>query len=84
MNDGMEVEGRTVVVSGGADQVLRVWDTETGELRAAYGGHADPILTVGCTQVGARSIAVTGRSDGVLRFWDLAAGTLLATPGVRA
>ncbi|RSH89647.1 hypothetical protein EHS25_002198 [Saitozyma podzolica] len=68
---------RSLVVSGGCDRVLRVWDLETGQCVHALEGHSS---TIRCLRVlDGRPIAVTGSRDGTLRVWDIHRGRLLHT-----
>ncbi|EJU03857.1 WD40 repeat-like protein [Dacryopinax primogenitus] len=61
-----------VVVSGGCDRDVRVWDVESGECKHVLGGHSS---TIRCLKLlHDRSIAVTGSRDGTLRVWDVQRG----------
>ncbi|WP_344594944.1 hypothetical protein [Actinomadura vinacea] len=78
------VDGRPVILSGGHDCMLRMWDLRTGEpigtpsighrTSVGYGG----IAAVAVGELDGRPIAVTGAWDGAARVWDLADG---GTPG---
>ncbi|KAL8277449.1 hypothetical protein RQP46_010171 [Phenoliferia psychrophenolica] len=61
-----------IVVSGGCDRDVRVWDVETGECRHVLRGHTS---TVRCMRViDGRPIAVSGSRDATLRVWNIQTG----------
>ncbi|KZT59081.1 WD40 repeat-like protein, partial [Calocera cornea HHB12733] len=61
-----------IVVSGGCDRDVRVWDVETGECKHVLAGHSS---TIRCLKLlHDRPIAVTGSRDGTLRVWDVERG----------
>ncbi|BGP47729.1 hypothetical protein JCM10450v2_003594 [Rhodotorula kratochvilovae] len=61
-----------VVVSGGSDRNVRVWDVATGRCLHVLPGHTS---TVRCLRVlDGRPIAVSGSRDGSIRVWDIARG----------
>ncbi|GAA6062199.1 hypothetical protein JCM10212_006480 [Sporobolomyces blumeae] len=65
-------QGGSVVVSGGCDREVRVWDIETGKCLHTLRGHTS---TVRCMRVlDGRPIAVSGSRDATLRVWDLKKG----------
>ncbi|MDC0720255.1 WD40 repeat domain-containing serine/threonine protein kinase [Nannocystis bainbridge] len=59
------------IASSGPDDVARVWDAETGALRAVLSGHHARVASVDFSLDG-RTLA-TGSWDGAARLWDLAA-----------
>ncbi|KAL4078694.1 WD40-repeat-containing domain protein [Scleroderma yunnanense] len=64
-----------IVVSGGCDKRLRVWDVVTGRCIYVLDGHTS---TIRCIRVlHNRPIAVTGSRDATLRVWNIQNGTLL-------
>jgi F-box and WD-40 domain protein CDC4 len=66
---------RTLVVSGGCDREVRVWDIVTGECVHALRGHSS---TIRCLKVlDGRPIAVSGSRDFTLRVWDIDRGRML-------
>lgn len=67
-------DGRTIV-SGGADQSVRVWDAATGQQRAQMGGHTGPIHALAFTPDDA--FVVSAAADRTLRLWDVAGGRQL-------
>ena len=61
-----------VVVSGGCDREVRVWDLTTGNCLHVLRGHTS---TIRCLKVlDARPIAVSGSRDTMVRVWDIARG----------
>lgn len=70
----------TVVVTGGRDEDVRVWDASEGTCVAVVDGHFDEVMAVVVVE-GRRGVdgtakglwAVTGGLDGTVRKWDLAA-----------
>ncbi|KIY51901.1 WD40 repeat-like protein [Fistulina hepatica ATCC 64428] len=64
-----------LVVSGGCDKKLRVWDVKTGYCLHVLAGHRS---TIRCIKVLHRqSIVITGSRDATLRVWDIQHGKLL-------
>ncbi|THH18932.1 hypothetical protein EW146_g2153 [Bondarzewia mesenterica] len=64
-----------LVVSGGCDKVLRVWDINSGLCVYVLQGHTS---TVRCLKVlHNRPIAVSGSRDMSLRVWDVQRGRML-------
>lgn len=61
-----------VVVSGGCDREVRVWDLTTGNCLHVLRGHTS---TIRCLKVlDSRPIAVSGSRDTMVRVWDIARG----------
>ncbi|CAK9784439.1 WD40 repeat-like protein [Cutaneotrichosporon oleaginosum] len=66
---------RTLVVSGGCDREVRVWDILTGEPVWTLQGHSS---TIRCLKVlDGRPIAISGSRDYTLRVWDIDRGRML-------
>lgn len=66
-----------LVVSGGCDRDVRVWDLSTGKCKYVLSGHRS---TVRCLRVlEERPIAISGARDGTLRVWNVETGTLIHT-----
>ncbi|KAI8059490.1 WD40-repeat-containing domain protein [Gongronella butleri] len=62
-----------LLVSGGCDRDVRVWDLDKGRLLHVLRGHTS---TVRCLKMRDKRLAVTGSRDNSLRVWDLQTGTL--------
>ncbi|KAH9922431.1 WD40-repeat-containing domain protein [Fomitopsis serialis] len=66
-----------LVVSGGCDKDLRVWDVKSGYCIYVLSGHTS---TIRCLKVlHGRPLAVTGSRDRTVRVWDIQRGRLLRT-----
>ena len=75
------VNGRWLIVSGGDDGRILLWDAED---RAPVGppitGHEGTVLTVALGTVNGRALIVSGGDDGTVRLWDAEAGTQVGAP----
>ncbi len=70
-----ERAGRAVVVSGGLDHTLRVWDLESGaSIGEPLRGHDHRVNAMAIGQRKGRAVIVSGGSDGTVRVWDLESG----------
>ena len=64
-------DGRAVL-SGGADQSLRLWDTESGLQLNLLAGHIGPVISAAFAADG--GWIVSGGDDGRILLWNLAGG----------
>ena len=72
---------REVIVSGGVDATVRVWDAASGgPLGAPLTGHTSRVTAVAVGRVGEREVIVSGGLGGTVRVWDAASGGPLGAP----
>ncbi|KAL2271794.1 hypothetical protein VTJ83DRAFT_1165 [Remersonia thermophila] len=60
-----------ILVSGGCDRDVRVWDLSTGACLHTLRGHTS---TVRCLKMSDANTAISGSRDTTLRIWDIKAG----------
>ncbi|EHY58179.1 hypothetical protein HRR83_004961 [Exophiala dermatitidis] len=60
-----------ILVSGGCDRDVRVWDMSTGKSIHTLRGHTS---TVRCLKMSDANTAISGSRDTTLRVWDLTTG----------
>jgi WD40 repeat protein len=71
-----QLRGRTVVISGGWDDVVQVWDLATRAPAASpFTDHTDFVCAVATAQSGERTVVISGGRDKTVRVWDLDART---------
>ena len=64
-----------VIVSGGDDKAVRVWDAATGQPRGdPLTGHTGYVTAVAIGRIGDRDVIVSGSWDQTVRVWDAATG----------
>ena len=68
-------QGGRVVVSGGADRSVKLWDFATLELVRTYRGNRDYVSAVAVTRDGTR--IASGNIDGNIRIWSTRSSRLL-------
>ena len=66
------LEGRKVVISGGDNGILRIWDLARGtEVGTPLVGHRGSVYTIEAGELVGRPVVVSGGRDGTVRLWDL-------------
>ena len=64
-----------MVVSGGDDRMVRVWDAVTGQpVGEPLTGHTDAVSAVVVSRTGDREIIVSGSWDHTVRVWNAVTG----------
>jgi WD40 repeat protein len=69
-------DGKTLA-SGGSDNVVRVWDGDTGRQRHRLEGHKGPVESLAVSADGRLLASGGGYSDPCIHLWDAVKGTLL-------
>jgi len=64
-----------LIVSGGEDLTLRLWDAASGTLIRVFRGHSGPVNSVAFSPDG--RLIVSGSDDQTLRLWEAASGALV-------
>ncbi|KAJ7978062.1 WD repeat-containing protein [Quillaja saponaria] len=62
-------ESGTLLVSGGTEKVVRVWDPRSGSKTMKLRGHTDNIRALLLDSSG--RYCISGSSDSMIRFWDI-------------
>lgn len=68
---------RQRLISGSADQTIKVWDLNTGQVLSTLAGHTQAIRAMDLSADG-RTL-VSGAGDNTIKVWDLQTNTLVAT-----
>jgi WD40 repeat protein len=75
------VGDRDVIVSGGDDHTVRIWDPHTGQpVGAPLTGHTGRVSSVAIGRVGDRDVIVSGGHDATVRIWDPHTGQPVGAP----
>ena len=70
-----------MIVSGGHDGTVRLWDMESGETVAEpQRGHDDWVNALAVGERSGLAVIVSGGSDGMVRLWDLESGYAVGEP----
>jgi WD40 repeat protein len=76
-----ELDGRPVIVSGGEDGTVRVWELADGSpVGDPLTGHDGAVNAVAVGELDGRPVIVSGGRDGTLRVWELADGSSIGDP----
>ncbi|MFA5964135.1 MAG: pentapeptide repeat-containing protein [Sphingomonas sp.] len=73
------VAGRAVIVSGGSDRSVRLWDAESGDALRTLNGHQGDVRSVALGMIDGRAVVVSGGYDRSVRLWDAESGDALRT-----
>ena len=73
------VGGKLVVVSGGWDKVIRMWDAESGATIKTLEGHTACVCSLEATTLNGRVAIVSGALDKLVGLWDAERGALIKT-----
>ncbi|MEV0406534.1 protein kinase [Actinoallomurus sp. NPDC050550] len=75
------LNGKPVLVAGGQDGDLRVFDRSTGrQIGAPLTGHKGKVTALAVGTLNAGPVVVSGGADHTIRVWDLAAGREVGAP----
>jgi hypothetical protein len=70
-----EQQGRTMIVSGGKDGSIRIWDLDEGRAAGApLTGHTRGVTALAVAERQGRTVIVSGGKDGSIRIWDMERG----------
>ncbi|GAA4056724.1 serine/threonine-protein kinase [Nonomuraea soli] len=80
---GISIDGKPLLLSGGQDGTLRLWNMDKRSLVTRLKGHRGEVYAVACFTMDGRPSAITGGFDGNVRLWSLdkRKSTVLGTHG---
>jgi len=67
----------TLLISGGHDNIIKLWDVNTGGLIKQFAGHDDWVYDI-CLSVDEKYI-YSASLDKTIKVWDISSGKLIAT-----
>lgn len=76
MNAGALSKTGNILVTGGDDMTLNVWDLDTKKNQFSLNGHESSIMAI---DISANGIIASGGMDNAVKLWDINTGELLAT-----
>ena len=76
MSVAFSPDGRQIV-SGAADGMIKIWDSDTGACTQTLKGHGDAVASVAFSPDGWRM--ASGAADGTIKVWDGETGTCTQT-----
>jgi len=68
---------RQTLVSGGSDNLIKIWNLNTGEEIHTITGHSEPVFSVAISPDG--QTFASGSSDNTITVWDLSTGQEIHT-----
>jgi serine/threonine-protein kinase len=75
------LDGRSVLITGSSDRVIRMYDLAAGEpLPTTMTGHTGVISHLAVVEVDGRKVLISGSDDSTIRRWDLATATQIGEP----
>ncbi|MFJ3217439.1 caspase family protein [Kitasatospora sp. NPDC086801] len=69
------VDGETVVITGGTDGTVRLWDWPAATTRCVIAAHGGFVQSLACHVVDGVPVVVSGGRDPQVRVWDLRSGS---------
>lgn len=72
--------GEEVVIAGGADRSVYLFDVRTGSLLGVMSAHRDWVSAVDIAVSSESAVAVTGDDEGTVWLWDLLSGEPIGDP----
>jgi WD40 repeat protein len=73
-------DGKSLAAGGSArDNIVRLWDVQTGKLTGTLKGHEDAVVGVRFSPDGKTLASTAGQYDTTVRYWEVATGQLCRT-----
>ena len=67
------IESPTMLATARADNIIRVWNLETGKLMHAFSGHEDQVTSLAFNFDG--NLLASGSADNTVKLWDTSTNT---------